>query len=508
MGPRNSLLLSIGATLAVTVLPTFAVFSILVFGQPDPQPFLATVVSIVAITAAIVIGAQIWKTQPESTGFAFGDLMVWSWRRRKRAERSLRRNATTLGFDRAGTAVDDPTTSLEERTWALHDIARAMDAKSYYTLGHSERVAGHALNIAEALDLSAEETETLVTAAELHDVGNIALSDEVLFKADDLDPAERVQVEQHVGVGAALAGAAGFGDDVVDAIRHHHEEFDGTGYPARLMGDSIPRAARIVAIAEAYDALTSTRPYRNGMTGAAAVDVLRTESGTRFDPALVETFIDTLPSRATALAGSTVVGFFRRQAHEFGVAARRVGGIAISAAASTIVIALILGGTVLSEDGPPWLRGRDVQPRPVAEDEVLGTRISADPETEAAEDDDDDEDGGAGVSPSFSERQVASGPRMTTFDASMTVFTSTGIPSGSSSGSDGGTDPGTEPEPEPEPEPTSEPEPQPEPEPTSEPEPEPQPEPEPEPEPEPTEDPKPGKGNGNGNGHGKDKDGE
>jgi hypothetical protein len=292
-------------------------------------------------------------------------------------------------------------------------------------------------------------------------------------------------------------------------VRATHERWDGTGYPDRLAGEDIPLMARIVAVAEGYDAMTSTRPYRHGLSRAEAIAVLREEAGAQFDPAIVEAFVATLPSERGILAAAALPAIAQRRIQQAGVAFRRVGRVAFSATASTIAIALILGATVLDSGVPRPVDG--VGPdRDRITDQVLGTRITEGGSPQAAaghEGIDTDLDGDIADETIEDETTTLAGSiesdpvivgSIDSTEGSGTTGPYPGGPGGGSGpgGGDGTTDPGTDPGTEPTPEPSTEPEPQP----TTEPE------PQPEPEPTPADDGKPGNGNGNGNGHGKPKD--
>ncbi|MGH2806488.1 MAG: HD domain-containing phosphohydrolase [Actinomycetota bacterium] len=376
--PRHSLAFSGAATLGVAVIPTFASFATLVFGQPYPRPFLAVVMSILLTAGAIVLGSAVWNTQPESAGFSFGDLMLWSWVRREWAERQLVEATAVLGFDRKGTFVGDTKATPDEQMLAVRQIAAALDAKCSYTLGHSRRVEKHARKVAEALGLSFAETEALATAAALHDIGNISIPDHLLRKTGELTIDERMSIEAHVLLGAMMVLKAG-SEDVVEGIRHHHERLDGKGYPSGLRRDDIPLYARIIGIAEAYDAMTSTRPYRQGFGREHAIEVLRAEAGSQFDADLVEMFVATLPKPLSIVTRFPFLQGLQRQAQELRLVFKRMGAVALSATASTIAIALILGSTILSNGVPDDADGRDGRRRVAPIDRVLGNRIAADP---------------------------------------------------------------------------------------------------------------------------------
>ena len=372
---RQSLLTSAVATGTVAIVPTFVAFATLVFGQPQPRPFLAVLLSILLTGGAIVVGSAIWATQPEAAGFSFGDLMLWSWVRREAAERALIENTAILGFDRFGRFLGNSTASPEEQMRAVREIAAALDAKSSYTLGHSRRVEKHARKVAEVMGLTADDTAALATAAALHDIGNIQIPDAVLRKTGELTIEERSAIEAHVLLGARMVLKAG-SDDVVDGIRHHHERWDGAGYPDGMPGEEIPLFARIIGIAEAYDAMTSTRPYRQGYSREHAIEELRSQSGLQFDGDLVEMFVATLPEPLALVRKFPFLGQVQTQIHELQLLFKRMGAVAVSATASTIAIALILGGTVLSPgtQTAPEIAQKNRRVTPI--DRVLASRLN------------------------------------------------------------------------------------------------------------------------------------
>ncbi|MDR5684238.1 MAG: HD domain-containing protein [Armatimonadota bacterium] len=184
---------------------------------------------------------------------------------------------------------------------SMHDrmiisLAEAVDARDHPTAGHSRRLRAYARAVGRRLGVEAEELHTLETAALLHDIGKIGIRDEVLLKPFKLSAAERREVEQHSIVGARILAAAGMPQAVVEAVRHNHERYDGKGYPAGLAGERIPRAARILAVVDAFEAMTSDRPYQPGMSWAQAAEELRRHRGTQFDPVVVDAFLSLLQS--------------------------------------------------------------------------------------------------------------------------------------------------------------------------------------------------------------------
>lgn len=185
--------------------------------------------------------------------------------------------------------------SLQEAYLAtVRSLAAAVDAKDSYTRGHSDHVASYAMRIAERLELAHEQRIALEMAAYLHDIGKIGVPESILLKPGDLDPAEMTQMRHHPLIGANILKPVAFPWEIAPVVRHHHECWDGSGYPAGLEGEEIPLLARILSVADSYEAMTADRPYRAGRTADEAMDELRACAGVQFDPVIVETFIDAL----------------------------------------------------------------------------------------------------------------------------------------------------------------------------------------------------------------------
>ncbi len=171
---------------------------------------------------------------------------------------------------------------------ALRALAAAIDAKDDYTRGHSERVAAIAAELARALGCAAHEVERISTAARMHDIGKIGVPDHLLRGGHALTPAEKAEVARHPTVGAEILLPIHTLADVVPIVRHHHERVDGSGYPAGLRGEAIPFGSRVLAVADALDAMITDRPYRRGMGVDAALAELRQHGGTHFWEPVVE----------------------------------------------------------------------------------------------------------------------------------------------------------------------------------------------------------------------------
>ena len=174
---------------------------------------------------------------------------------------------------------------------SLLGLANALEAKDVYTRGHSERVGTSSRRLALALGLSEPEAEIVARAGLLHDIGKIGVPETVLRKAGPLTSEEWALMRRHPLIGAQIVAPFEFFTAGATVIRHHHERVDGSGYPDGLAGDAIPVGARIVAVADVYDALTSDRPYRQAMSSADARAFLRTQAGLGLDVEMVDAFI-------------------------------------------------------------------------------------------------------------------------------------------------------------------------------------------------------------------------
>ncbi|MDI6869891.1 MAG: HD-GYP domain-containing protein [Bacillota bacterium] len=179
-------------------------------------------------------------------------------------------------------------------------LAAALEAKDAYTRGHSDRVAKLAEKVARELNLPEENTEIIKYAAEMHDIGKIGISENLLNKPDMLNDAELAEVRKHAVIGAEMLEKIEFLRGVADIIKYHHEWFDGSrGYPRERAGKNIPLGARILMVCDAYDAMTSDRPYRKSLDKEAAIRELREGAGSQFDPSVVEAFLRVLSARAS-----------------------------------------------------------------------------------------------------------------------------------------------------------------------------------------------------------------
>lgn len=181
-------------------------------------------------------------------------------------------------------------------------LSSAMEAKDKYTNGHSYRVADYAVGIAEQMGYTHDAIDRIKTAAVLHDIGKIGISDSILNKPGHLEDNEYVAIQKHPEIGAKILSEVEFLGDVSKIIKYHHERFDGKGYPEGLKDAEIPMEASILAVADAYDAMTSDRPYRKAMDSHTAMNILVKESGIQFNPIVVKAFRDYLRKHGGEMA--------------------------------------------------------------------------------------------------------------------------------------------------------------------------------------------------------------
>lgn len=232
---------------------------------------------------------------------------------REAVERALHRRTLRLEQRRVEQLIRDEvamrTTELEREQEALRSMTvniaetliNAMEAKSIYLRGHSQRVAEMAVSIADAMRLDADTIEAVRLAGRLHDVGKIGIREDVLDKPDRLTPEEFDHVKDHVRIGMEILAPLKHLGVVLDYIRDHHEHYDGSGYPNGIAGERISLGGRILAAADAFDALTSKRAYRDPMTPHDTIEYLGKKTGTLLDSAVYDAL------REVVLRGKTLV---------------------------------------------------------------------------------------------------------------------------------------------------------------------------------------------------------
>jgi putative nucleotidyltransferase with HDIG domain len=215
----------------------------------------------------------------------------------QKSAQKLREAAETIQTQNV--SLEQANRLLKERsTAAMESLSATVDARDAYTAGHSRRVQQLALAIGRELGLSQAELDLLGHAALFHDIGKLAIPDAVLLKPASLTDEEWSLMQKHADEGARIIDRLGFLNDAVPAIRHHHERWDGTGYPDRLKGEEIPLGARIIHVADALDSMLTTRIYRAARPAAEALRELRRAAGTQFCPRCVSALERILPVEA------------------------------------------------------------------------------------------------------------------------------------------------------------------------------------------------------------------
>ncbi len=217
-------------------------------------------------------------------------LLIDQVAQRKRAEEDVLRHKTI---------VEERTAKLQEAYQTLKKahlesvkvLAEAIDAKDPYTRGHSDRVKGMSLRLALSLGFAKDKMEILEYGALLHDIGKIGINDGILQKEGPLTPEEFLLIQEHPSIGVKIVEGVEFFEEMIPMIRHHHERFDGNGYPDRLIGEAIPLEARIIAISDAFDAMTSLRPHRPLLPLEYVLVEMERGKGRQFDPKILEIFL-------------------------------------------------------------------------------------------------------------------------------------------------------------------------------------------------------------------------
>jgi HD-GYP domain-containing protein (c-di-GMP phosphodiesterase class II) len=317
------------ATVWALGVPTATFLWLLMAAAPT---LVATGVAVTSSLAAMATGTLWWRNRPQSRILPFTELMMWTWLRRARALRKLDHGLELLKGK-----------SPEEQLEVLRELSLALERKDPHTHGHSRRVEQHVIRT--ALELGHDEhLEDLKHAAVLHDVGKIKLPDSILNKEAPLTARERSIVNQHVVVGARLVANTG-NRRISEAVLHHHEQWDGNGYPRGLSGEAIPLFARIITVVDAFDAMMSTRCYRSSLGRKRAVEILKAESWRQFDPNVVDAFLRKLPERMPVAVFLPLSAIFRR--------GRRLHFASEVAAICAVVGAFLVGASMLSSPNDP-----------------------------------------------------------------------------------------------------------------------------------------------------------
>jgi HD-GYP domain-containing protein (c-di-GMP phosphodiesterase class II) len=275
-------------TTAVTIVAPAALVT-LVSPRTGPLAIVASAAGAVALSL-IFAGAEsaMWKRRRQSRDVVFADLMLWGWLRRWRAERSL------SSARRIYESVTSADASID--IGLLTDLSELLEARDAYTHGHGRRVARHAERVARAMHFSATEVAKVRAAAMIHDIGKLHTPRAILNNPGQLDDSEFAVLKLHAADGAQMLGPVG-DPELAAMVGHHHERVDGCGYPDGLLGEEIPIGARIISVADTFDAITSNRAYRAAATQKQALDILAAEAGAQLDAEVVAAFLGCYSSR-------------------------------------------------------------------------------------------------------------------------------------------------------------------------------------------------------------------
>lgn len=176
-------------------------------------------------------------------------------------------------------------------------LRNTVEAKDTYTKGHSDRVAEYSVLIGKELGLSEDDLKKLKLGGLFHDIGKIGVPDHILLKTTKLDDNEYSEIKNHPTIGAHILSNATIFNDIIPIVKHHHERFDGNGYPSKLKGEEIPYLARITSVADSFDAMTSKRSYRDCLPLDVVKEEIRKNSGTQFDPEIAKVFLQILETQ-------------------------------------------------------------------------------------------------------------------------------------------------------------------------------------------------------------------
>jgi HD-GYP domain-containing protein (c-di-GMP phosphodiesterase class II) len=368
------------ATFAVVGLPVIAVTLLSASGLVTSMVALMAV-SVALSLAASYLGTAIWVTRKHSGDMLFADLMIWGWLRRWFLERRLASAVRLLGLrnsdvrplgepgigrspgsDADASPAPDACTpeelSTSRKVRRLKQLAAGLEARHPDTHGHSHRVARHAEAIAKGMGLEHDEVMRIRTAATVHDVGKLYVPSEILNKPGKLTDEEFAAVKKHAEIGARMV--AGLDDlKLVRIVRHHHERLDGAGYPDGLVGTQIPLGARIIAVADTFDAITSTRPYRKALPHKEGLAVLADEAGTQLDIDAVRAFRRYYGGHRPVALWAALIGGVRQ------LLATLVAQVKLGGAVTAVALSAFAAGEVESQlprgnGQPPTAQGSGV----------------------------------------------------------------------------------------------------------------------------------------------------
>ena len=363
---------ALALSLVILLVPSSIVVAFMTVVGMRPNLFVSGVATVVISCGLTALCTAWWIRQPGSATMSFSELLPLGWVRRRLADRRIRQTADRMDAQGAFSSL-----TRKDQLDVLKDLNRALETRDPYTRGHSRRVERHCHRIALKMRLSNQDIFDLRLAASLHDVGKIHIPNEVLRKPGPLDEDEWKIMRQHPADGAAMLESIG-NDRVTQAVRYHHERLDGSGYPDGLRGEEIPLFARIIGVADTFDAITSDRPYRNKAGRDRAAQVLRDGIGTQFDGHVVNALLDDLPrSRqlASLLSWLALPGL-RRLGDHLAVVFNQIGTVSVASAITVSGLAGVVANTTTPK---PSLQDDPRTKERVAEREETPNERSSDP---------------------------------------------------------------------------------------------------------------------------------
>lgn len=252
---------------------------------------------------AMKIGAYDYVIKPVQ----LNELPVRVWKALERRNLRIKNREYELSLEKR---VEAQTQQIRKAFQnSIKSLAYALEARDEYTGGHSQRVSQYARLIADRLGATRKQIEKIEQAALVHDIGKIGIRESVLMKTTELTEEEYQHIAAHSVIGEHILRPAIDDEDILKMVRHHHERFDGKGYPDGLSNIQIPHGARILAVADMYDAMTSDRPYRDAVSPGAAVTELKKQTGYMFDPVVVNAFFRILSSEYEYTTRRPIISF-------------------------------------------------------------------------------------------------------------------------------------------------------------------------------------------------------
>jgi hypothetical protein len=305
------------------------------------SPLVGAVVGMASSLLLSQLGRLVWESRRGSEDLLFNELMLWGFVQRRRHVRRLASAIDMVGPMSEGRRVT-AAIGAKQQAKLLERLVANIETRDPYLHGHSRRVARYAWTIAKRMGLEPSEVARVRTAAAIHDVGKIETPLAILHKPGTLSDEEYATVKRHPEDGARMVSVLR-DSELTKMVRHHHERLDGTGYPQALSGHEIPLGARIIAVADTFDAITSVRPYRGASPHKLAIDILKVDAGTRLDPEVVSTFCSVYAGRRPIAVWSIVTSLPERAASWL------LGSLgSVASSAKMVALAAIVGGTAAS----------------------------------------------------------------------------------------------------------------------------------------------------------------